>query len=325
MKAALAGILVGAATFVIASAGSMSTTQGHGPQLAAYQPGPSANSQSFTEVASTFVLAPQRIAWNAEASAVYVQGLENIIRFNAADGSTEELISLAPVEMVLDISANGLVAVMRDFNNVVLIDTHDGSERTLVEGASISSASFSPDGSVLALVLNDGSLLQTWDVGTGVLTAEYTSPSLAEKAYSVTFAPSGERLTWYSVLGGQAIHLGTGELGPFVAFSAPIYDVQMCTDDALVVANDGALITLWDTNTGTIVHRNENLQAYSNSCSLESPQLAISAETQVGLLDLPALSVSEWLPLEALDAELSPDGRNLAAVELDGTISIWQR
>ena len=326
MKAILAGLAVGAGLYVAVTTVTLSANEDDTAVAAPItdQPAATGSEDGLTEVASANTFAPQRVEWNQDGTGLYVASIDSISLLNVPNDTVSQLSAITANETVLDLSSEGMLAIMRDFDSLVLRDAQTGDETApLLDSAVISSAEFSPDGTILAVVLDDGSLLQTWDVESGRLLGEYTSPSLAQGAYSVTFAPSGESLTWYSVMGGQALDLSTGQLGDFVSFSGPIYDVQMCSDTALVVATDGGYLSIWDTRTASIVHRQDEFEVYSNSCTAAGEKLAVTTGSDVGLLDLPTLSPIEWLTAEAVDAELSPDGSHLAVVGADGVISVW--
>jgi WD40 repeat protein len=295
---------------------------------------PTIEKGDLTQVASASILAPQRVVWSKDGSALYIEAAAGnleagvataISRFDIASGSVTELTRLPANERVLDISSNGVVAVMRDFDKVVLIDPNtQGDNEPLIQGRSISSASFAPDGGSLAVVLDNGTVLQLWDVATAEMTGEYRSPDLPAQAFSVTFSPSGNSLTWYAPDGGQALDLASGVFGPFIPFESAIYDVRMCTDTGLLVAlNDGSL-TLWDTTNATPLQSQAGTPVFSSDCSPTGDQLLVTSQTDVGLLSLPSFSVEQSLAIAAQDASFSPDGSRIAVVGADGEISVWE-
>lgn len=319
MKALAIGLILGAVTSLVLAAeartgGSLDTRIGQ-------QPDPGDN--DLVHIASASVLGPERVAWSQDGSALYIVSFQTVSVLDPETGSLSELRSPAPGDVVLDVSPNGMLAVMRDFDSVVLLDSHTGAESPLAQDVVVSSAAFSPDGGTLALVLDNGSRLQLRDVASGEVRAEHTSASLAEGAFSVSFAPSGQSLTWFAPAGGHAVAVGSGDYGPFISFGAPILDVQMCPGETLAVSTEAGL-SLWDTANGELTRGEEDFRTLSGSCASDG-RLAVTTDLGVVLLDLQTLSTIDTLPIEALDAELSLDGRRLAVVGAEGEISVWEQ
>jgi WD40 repeat protein len=282
------------------------------------------NLERLTEVASGRVIEPREIVWNAEGSALYVASAEAVSVLTPGDGQLRELASISPKEMVMALSPTGVMAVMQTPETVVLRDLKTDEELlVLALDVPVTSARFSPDGASIALVLANGSLLRIWDVETGAMLAEHRNPDPAGGAYSIEFAPAGDRLLWLSPTVGHPLDLGSDVFGPAISFPDSLLDAALSPSGELLVATADGGLSLWDTATGSSLRSEEGTAAGSISYSMSGELVAAATDAHVTILASASLTGEHELPLLALDAVFSPSDHALAVAAADGTISVW--
>lgn len=313
MKALLASIAVAAVLYEVVSAtdgGTPITTENVG---------------ALKEYGSTSIIEPHNVVWEQEGMGTYIMSAEEFAFFNLDDGLLWELPSISPKETVLDISSSGVVAVMRDQETVILRDAQTTEELlVLANDVPVNSGSFSPDGRSFALVLDEGRLLQTWDVESGTALGEYEGTDGVDRAYSVAFSPSGMTLVWFSPGQGRTLDLASGQLGPVMSFSDTVVDLAVSPEGYLLVATADNTLALWDTATATLIQSRSEIPAMSLSYSRDGSLLAMTAEASVIILDMPSMEAVHLQHHTALDASFSPSDEFLVVVGVDGSITYWQ-
>jgi WD40 repeat protein len=282
------------------------------------------NLDRLTEVASGRVIEPREIVWNADGSALYVASADAVFLLTLGDGRLRELASISPKETPMALSPGGVMAVMQTPETVVLRDLHTDEELLVLPlDVPVSSARFSPDGGNIALVLDTGSLLGVWDIETGAMLASYRNPDQTGGAYSVQFAPGGDRLVWLSPTGGHLLDLRSGAFGPAMEFPDTLLDAALSPSGELLVATADGALSLWDTATGSLARSEEGIGAGSLSYSTSGELVAMATDADVTILAAASLAARHALPRPALDAVFSPSDHALAVAGADGMISIW--
>ena len=199
------------------------------------------------------------------------------------DGSRIVAGTLAGTVPVWDAATGGRLATLREPAAGGL-----GSSNFSIAGNSITSVSYSPDGTKI-LTSSDDTNARIWDAATGrplrILVARDTlngagfSPDGTEV---VTACEDGTAVIWNAASGSPVMTLGTPG-------GAPVMSAVFNRDGTEVVtASSGGTATIWSTITGA--------------------QLAVLSEPGGAALN---------------DAAFSPDGTEVATASLDGTARIW--
>jgi WD40 repeat protein len=281
------------------------------------------NLDRLAEVASGRVIEPREIVWNVDGSGLYVVSAEAVFVLTLSDGQLRELATISPKETVMALSPAGVMAVMQTPETVVLRDVHTDEELLLLSlEVPVTSARFSPDGGSIALVLDDGSLLRTWDVATGDMLGAFRNPEEAGGAYSIVFSPSGDSVVWLSPTAGRRLDLATGVFGPPMTFPNTLLDGAISPDGELLVTTADGVLSFWAAN-GSLLLSEPGVAAGSLSYSTSGELVAAATGGDMTILDTPSLSALHSLPRLALDAVFSPSDHALAVAGADGTISIW--
>ena len=278
----------------------------------------------LVQIASTSVLAPLQVVWNRDGTGLYIVSVNAVSLFDLRMDELQQLTPTVEGEFVLAVSPKGVLAILKDYEAVVLRNAHTGHQSILGTTVRVNSAAFSPDGRRLVLVEENGSVLRIWDVDSANLITEFRSPSLTEGAYSVSFSPSGESLFWFSPSGGHTVDLDSRDVGPFVSFTDSVNDLEMCAGNRLIVATADEMLSVWDTAAALLLVSESPWQALSLSCSTDGKAALVTTETHVQVMEASSLRVQLRLPREAVDASYSPVGDALAVVETQGDITIWR-
>jgi WD40 repeat protein len=282
------------------------------------------NLDTLAQVASTQVIDPHYVVWSKDGSRLYIASAEAVFEFIVDGSSLRMLISISPGETVLSLGSNGVVALMTDSGTVFLHDLHSGQKRPVPQtDFPVSSASFSPNGQILVLILDNGSLLRTFSVPTGDGLAEFRSPDPTEPAYSAEFAPSGESLVWLSPTAGRGLDLASGGFGVRLGFASSLVDAAVSPSTQLLAATSDQGISLFEPSNGALIDSESGMSGYSLSYSGDGALLLMTGDSTVQIADATSLTILRSLPLQALDATFSPSGDALAVVSADGVISVW--
>jgi WD40 repeat protein len=201
------------------------------------------------------------------------------------------LVSVAAAGLALALIAAGVtIAVDQGPSLIATLTGPPGSH-----GAS--SAAFSPDGKVLAILDRDGST-QVWDVATRSLTATLTSPQCRGADVEVAFSPDGSMLAVIGSADGTTCLWDLSTRRQIATVTAPSNSNVSVVGGAfspdgktLAIADSSGSTYLWNVSTGKVV------------ATLNDP---------VGGGATPALA----------GIAFSPDGR-LATADSDGGTYLW--
>jgi WD40 repeat protein len=282
------------------------------------------NLGSLSQIASTTVIDPHHVVWAENGTRLYIASAEEVFEFIPEEGQVQNHVSISPKETLLAISPHGVMAFMRDSETIILRDFNTQEELAVIAlDFPVSSATFSPDGRMLAVVLDNGTLLQLRDARTGERTEEFRSPDQDVTSYSVEFAPSGEDLVWLSPTSGRALNLASGVFGPPIAFPASIVDAAVSPNGQLLVATGDDVLSRWDLGSGVL----EDSVATTPALSLDYPSngrmLLLTTESGVTVVEATSWETLHALQGQAIEAIFAPSDDALAIVGADGLVSVW--
>ena len=197
--------------------------------------------------------------------------------------------------------------------------------------SSVTSVSFSPDGSTLASGADDGTV-KLWDVATGAMIA--TLEGHTDGVTSVSFSPDGSTLA--SGADDGTVKLWDVATGAMIAtlegHTDGVTSVSFSPDGSTLASGaDDGTVKLWDVATRAMIATLEGHTdgVRSVSFSPDGTTLTSSGGLWDGTVKLWDVATREMIATLEVDTDLiwsvsfSPDGKTLAAGTWDGTILLW--
>ena len=216
--------------------------------------------------------------------------------------------------------------------SVRLWDVQTGTEEkilTVVNGYSVVSVAFSPDGQTLASG-NSGRTIRLWDVQTGAEKRKLTGHTYA--IYSVAFSPDGQTLA--SGSSDDTIRLWDVQTGAekrkFTGHTNTVYSVAFSPDgQTLASGSRDDTARLWDVQTGSKqILTGHTDDVNSVSFSPDGQTLASgSDDNTVRLWDVQTGTEKKILTghvSDVLSVAFSPDRQTLASSSEDGVVLLWR-
>ena len=219
-------------------------------------------------------------------------------------------------------SPDGTVAAGSLDGSVVLWDVASGESTTLYRHeGEVHSVAFSPDGALLAS--HNGSSIRLWDVADGRELWNVASGASGPLAFS----PDGTTL---SLTGRSAVRLWDVAEGERIAILAGhtslVNSVAFSPDGAILASGSwDSTARLWDLETGREI---TTLDGYfgegSVAFSPDGATLAVASRSGIRLLDPKTWKEVNTLGRSSVHSlAFSPDGATLAAGSRDGTVVLW--
>jgi WD40 repeat protein/serine/threonine protein kinase len=287
------------------------------------------------------------IAFSPDGTRV-IMGTEanNLLVCNA---STGHVIYAIPghTKMVCGVACSpdgAQVATASEDQTVKLWDLKDGSPKRTLTGhtAKVTCVAFSPDGGKVASA-SDDSTVRIWDAATGDLKQTLTQPD--HPFTSVAFSPDGSRLAAATGLARNPIQPDPNFIHVWdVATGKEVVTLTSATGDIfcfafhpkgdrIVSGSRDQVVRLWDLATGQKVQSFHGHAAYVNGVAFSPDGHRIAsvggnywseAENTIKIWDADDRAEPITLPSSSYCVAFTPDGRRIAAYDLDeSTITLW--
>ena len=196
---------------------------------------------------------------------------------------------------------------------------------------SVSSVSFSPDGTTLASGSEDGAV-KLWEVGTETNSATFSGHT--GPVFSVSFSPDGTTLASGSEDGTVKLwEVGTEtNSATFSGHTGPVFSVSFSPDGTtLASGSEDGTVKLWEvgTETNSATFSGHTGPVFSVSFSPDGTTLASGSEDgTVKLWDVAteenSATLDEGYAIGVKSVSFSPDGTILASGSQDGAITLWE-
>jgi WD40 repeat protein len=209
--------------------------------------------------------------------------------------------------------------------------------RSVKSVGQVTSASFTPDGSLLAGIRTDDLAADIWNTETGNLVSTLHGFETTSPVVSAAFAIDGKHLVWVARNTAQVMEAVTGSLGAQMGHEDAIVQAALSpTGSVLACASAGTvdgtlvpLVQLWEPQQGTKlgILQTAGEAIGSLAFSANGRLLAVGAGNTVTLWDVAAQQPAAALTghngsISAL--AFSPDGLTLASASADGLVRLWR-
>ncbi|MFF4276711.1 helix-turn-helix domain-containing protein [Streptomyces sp. NPDC001536] len=233
-----------------------------------------------------------------------------------------------PVAVGFSLSGRALAARAVDGRVIEIRDVATGGLRRTRAVGAVSTALFSPDGTRLAVVGEQGSV-RVWHLSTGELRTVHTGRG--QSVRTVAFTPDGHTLAVVDIEeGGDRITLldaATGRTERTIdpGTRSPLTLAFSPNGDILATASgSGGLVKTWDARTGQLEDSfSVSAQVSSLAFSPDTRTLAASTARGVQLWDLATSQSRTTLPTRSPGTvAFSPDGWTLA-ISTGSSVGLW--
>ncbi len=240
---------------------------------------------------------------------------------------------------VADISSDGKLAalVSTDMTSISLVDLSAGNSvvLTFTPGFLVGNATFSPDGTTLAVTKVDEWLVDLFSTADGSLVNSLSGFETAAPIYNAGFTESPQWIVWHARATLQLQEIVDGNFGPtldhqdFVTAYAMTHDGSMLASNVSTAGiNPGPAVTLWDAAGGNVLKTYELTEpALCIEFSPNGTLLAMGVGSTLQIWDVTSSTMLTSFTehsgqITAL--AFSADGKFLATAGNDNQLFLWQ-
>jgi len=296
------------------------------------------NAAQVHSVADTQVGYSSRIIWgkNSQSLAVLQESGPAVFRFDPL--TVEFELQVPSPQRVGDFSADGhTAAVLVDEQSVELREISNGQAvQTIQPDGIVLGASFSPDGTQIALPSGDEWAVHLFDVASGQFIKTLTGFETAAPIYNALFSADGKSILYWARATLQAQDIATGQMGPALNHEDFVMALATTQDGNTLAAVTGKtvddtytpIVQLWDPQSGADLGF-LTLPGPSSAVSFspDGQLLASGVGADILLWDMASQSIAATLSGQTgsiTSLAFSPDGTTLASTSDDGQLRLWR-
>ncbi len=189
-------------------------------------------------------------------------------------------------------------------------------------------ASFSPDGSLLAVTTANEMSILIYDVKTGQRVTKLTGFQTAAPVYGAGILPGNQTAYWIARATLQLQAIGSGEMGQALSFEDFISQVQPSSDGSrLTIAVAGKLIVYQVPSLEKVAEISVSQPINALALSPDGKLLAAGYGSGIQIWDAATLTPVASLPgpndFTGL-VSFSPDGKALVSLHTGNVVNIWK-
>lgn len=282
---------------------------------------------------------PNQLYWKLNSQQLMALDQNGINLVTPGDAGLRLSLKLDPAVRFLDFSSDGsTVALSTDANHIELRSLLTWQlERAIETTSPFTSAVFSPDGHMLAVVITDKIAADLYDVTNGSLVKEMAGFQTAAPVFSVRFSPDSRYLIWISRATVQDQEIASGSLGSILNHEDFVGDATLSPDNKILATVSAGqansqpieLVKLWDPVNGSMRGQLTETNGLGSSLAF-SPDGKLLAAASGNTFAIWDAASQKKLVVLAVDTDaitrvaFSPDGQVLATASADGWLRLWR-
>ncbi len=282
---------------------------------------------------------PSYLKWTNSSQGFWVINDLNATRYNSQTLAPEFPFDAVSPGRILDASADGdsIAYIAGNQDEIRIFNQNQNKTLVLIPESLYGNATFSPDGTKLAVASMDELQVTLWDTNTGIKLGILKGFETAAPVYNAQIGSDDKTLIWLSRGTIQLQDINSQQMGPIFSHEDFVMGLALSKDGNILASAAGGtlngnytpIIYIWDAHSGN----NLATLPYPDSFSTLafSPDGKILASASAGNLVLWDMTTNKVITIIQIQSNsvsnvaFSPDGKSLLTCSSeDNSVKLWQ-
>jgi len=299
----------------------------------------SANAGVLKAVGEVKIQQPMRLVWAKNSQTFWVVNDVNATRYYSQTLKIEFPFNAVSPGRILDASADGN-SIAYDADNlgtIHILNQSQNKTKVINPGSLYGNATFSPDGTRLAVTSMDELQVTLWDTNTGSKISTLKGFQTAAPVYEALIGSDNKTLIWHSRGTIQLQDITSQKMGPVFSHEDFVMGFALTKDGNMLASAAGGTINgnytpvifIWDTYSGNNLAKLPYPDSFSTlTFSPDGKILASASAGNLILWDMTTFKVINIIQIHSnsiSDIAFSPDGKSLLTCSAeDNLVKLWQ-
>jgi WD40 repeat protein len=299
----------------------------------------SANTGLLKAAGEVKIQQPLRLVWANNNLTFWVVNDTNATRYNSQTFAIEFSFDAVSPGRILDSSADGVSIAYDSDNQGTIHILNQIQNRTLVinPGSLYGNATFSPDGTLLAVTSMDELQVTLWDTNTGSKVTSLTGYQTAAPVYDAAVGADDKTLIWHSRGTIQLQNINSQKMGAIFSHEDFVMGFALTRNGNILASAAGGTINgnytpviyIWDANSANSLAKLPYPDSFSTLTFSPDGQILASASAgNLILWDMTTFKVINIIQMQSKsisDISFSPDAKSLLTCSAeDNLVKLWQ-